>query len=145
MKVRFRSGTHQQYKAITPDNYTFYYVTDIDALYLGSIRLPNVYIRTTQEWNQNPNFIGQPGVLYVYSDYIEKTISHQGEPLKTQLIPGIKVGDGQAYLIDAPFINDRNFYISDSDRAKWDNKISFPNDSRTYSVGQDQRLVFTVD
>lgn len=134
----------QQYKTITPDNYTFYYITDMDSLYLGSIRLPNVYIRTTQEWNENPNFIGQSGVLYVYSDYIEEEVIEQGETRK-KLIPGIKVGDGQAYLIDAPFINNRSFYISESDRARWNNKISFPNDSKTYSVGQDQNLVFTVD
>lgn len=140
MKVRFRSGTQSQYKAITPDNYTFYYVTDTDSLYLGSIRLPNVYIRTTSEWCQNPNYVGQSGVIYVYSDYITEQVDGV-----TKVVPGLKIGDGQAYLIDLPFVNDRNFYITQADRAFWNNKISFPNDSRTYSVGRDENLVFTVD
>lgn len=144
MKVKFQQGTQQQYKAITPDNYTFYYVTDINALYLGSTRLPNVCVRTTQEWNQNPNFIGQSGVIYVYSDYMREEYTQQGET-KTRYIPGLKIGDGQAFLIDAAYINDKNYYITQAERNFWNNKIGFPNNSRTYTVGQDENLIFTVD
>lgn len=36
IKVKFLKGTSQQYNAITPDELTFYYLTDLKRFYLGS-------------------------------------------------------------------------------------------------------------
>jgi len=35
-KVQFFKGTRVQYDSISPDKYTFYFVTDTDQVFLGS-------------------------------------------------------------------------------------------------------------
>ena len=143
-KVKFQIGSLQVYKSITPDNYTFYYTSDTKALYLGTTRLSNVEIQTTAEWNSNRQFVGQAGVFYIYSDYRqEEYIDHDGHKA-TRYIPGLKIGDGNAYLIDSPFINDQSYMITQQERNFWNNKISFPGNSNLYAVGDDQKLVFTT-
>lgn len=46
-------------------------------------------------------------------------------------VPGIKIGDGNAYLIDAPFmdtdiidhINNHTIHITEEERQFWNNKV----------------------
>jgi len=38
--------------------------------------------------------------MYIYSDY--KVVEKDGEEI---YLPGIKIGDGKAFLIDIPFLN----------------------------------------
>ena len=65
-------------------------------------------------------------------------------------IPYIKIGDGSAYLIDTPFldnvllehINDTESHVSAEDRIRWDNKV------RVYpspQVVEDEQLIFTTN
>lgn len=54
-----------------------------------------VHENTTALWNEDPEFIGDKGHLYVYTDYVEK----DGE-----IIPGFKFGDGVSFLKDLPFV-----------------------------------------
>lgn len=88
------------------------------------------YIRTTAEWNADRNLVSKPHTMYIYSDY--KTMTKGGI---TYNIPGAKLGDGNAYVIDLPFIamddgaiqshiNDPSLHVSASDRTRWDNKVS---------------------
>lgn len=60
------------------------------------IKGSNIYMNTTEYWNSNPMLIAKDGAIYIYTDYDE---------FEGQAIPGIKVGDGKAYLIDIPFIS----------------------------------------
>ena len=57
---------------------------------------------TKANWNKFPTFVPQKGELIVYSDWKTKT----DENGNTIYIPGIKFGDGNAYLIDIPFANE---------------------------------------
>ena len=59
------------------------------------------YSKTTEEWNSDITYLSQPNVLYIYTDY--KTIeTEQGE---TIFLPGLKLGDGNGYLIDLDAIS----------------------------------------
>lgn len=47
-KVQFFKGTKAQYDSISPDRYTFYFLTDTDQVYLGSNQLTNTDISSVQ-------------------------------------------------------------------------------------------------
>lgn len=93
---------------------------------------------TTTGWNSLPNLIGEKGVLYIYTDHL---VNDQGEN-----IPGFKVGDGLAYLIDLPFADDlyldhihnTDIHVTLAEKLFWNNK------ERTYiSEDDEENLIFT--
>lgn len=79
---------------------------------------------STETWNSQPMLISSKGYIYIYSDYKQ---NEEG-----QNIAGVKVGDGNAYLIDMPFTDDLYarhientvLHISQEDRDRWDNKVT---------------------
>ena len=96
---------------------------------------------TTANWNRFPNIVPEAGEAIVYSDYS----SYQDDHNNTVYVPGIKIGDGLAYLADLPFVggpgydgpsfesivarlglheNNASMHVSSEDRAKWDNKLN---------------------
>lgn len=98
-----------------------------------------VFYGTVAYWNGQPNFIGKRGSIYVYSDYKKNE--------QNQDIAGIKIGDGLAYLIDAPFveellydhIEDNIRHITQAEREFWNNKV------RCYMTNVDSdTLIFTT-
>ena len=74
-----------------------------------------VTAKTTAEWNAAPTTIAQAGQVYVYTDY--STTEVDG---KTVNVPGIKVGDGSAYLIDMPFLP----VVTQEKADFWDDKVT---------------------
>lgn len=100
----------------------------------------HVLYATTATWNSQPSLISDRGYIYIYSDYKQ---NEQG-----QNIAGMKVGDGNAYLIDMPFTDevlyehlaDTVHHITQQEREFWNNKV------RCYmSDVQDDILVFTTN
>lgn len=102
----------------------------------------SVYVNTTAGWNAQPQLVGLANRVYVYSDYI----SGDGLP-----VPGMKIGDGSAYLIDLPFvagnntalaahISDTTAHITESERLFWNNKVTC-----FISNGDEETVVFTKD
>ena len=97
-----------------------------------------IIYNTSEYWNSHPTLISQRGYIYVYSDWAQDS---QGRD-----VAGLKVGDGQAYLIDLPFteqigtehLNDMVHHITEEERTFWNNKV------RCYMEGED-RIVFTTD
>ena len=94
---------------------------------------------TTSYWQTHGNVVSTKDVLYVYTDW-KKNSSNQD-------IPGIKVGDGLAYIVDLPFtdelwaahVMDTLLHVSASDRTNWDSKV------RCYMDSTDlEKLVFTT-
>lgn len=79
--------------------------------------------RTSEEWAQHPEIISVKGRIYVWSDH---------QVLDGQNIPGFKVGDGDAYVVDLPFadaeyiahIANIPLHVSEQDRARWDDKVT---------------------
>lgn len=100
---------------------------------------PEVYFNTTAGWAVQSGLIGQANTIYIYTDYQE---DEDGNP-----IAGIKVGDGNAYLIDAPFldtiywehINDTDIHVTPAEKEFWNNKVRC-----FYSLTDDDTVVFTT-
>lgn len=87
---------------------------------------------TQEDWLNRADYIPKKNEIIVVTDkhvHIEDGI--------TKFIPGIKIGDGNAYAIDLPFVTDgveqkldahiadRNAHISASDRMFWNRKLNF--------------------
>ena len=94
---------------------------------------------TTENWNNARGFIPLAGEVIVYTDYETKTwtVEEYGEEvMKTALIPNIKIGDGNAYVQDLPFvdtnlrdtlmehINNQDIHVTLQDKLFWNNKIN---------------------
>ena len=162
-KVRFRKGTWDQYSSITPNDYTFYFITDLDKIYLGDVELSNaeiwdqialinakldnkatIYAKTTEEWRQTPTLTAEKNTFYIYTDRDSMINPETGQSVN---IPGIKIGDGTSYLIDLPFIdskfrdhiNDTNIHITPQERTFWNNK------NRGYVEDGKENLILTIN
>ena len=92
---------------------------------------------TTANWNARRDFVPLDGELIIYTDH-RSIIDSNGN---TVYVPGIKMGDGNAYLIDIPFIEtdtdvsaltqelrtheaDTTAHITAEERQFWDNKLN---------------------
>lgn len=89
--------------------------------------------KTCDQWNNDIFYPSKKGTMYIYSDY--KVIEKDGEEI---YLPGIKIGDGKAFLIDIPFlnsaqdsnnqfiehINDMSRHITEAERQFWNNKLN---------------------
>lgn len=103
--------------------------------YLNANLDKQVLFNTTAGWNAQPTLQSQVNTIYVYTDY--RTVNNQN-------VAGIKVGDGNAYLIDIPFtdaiatahISDSTRHITQAERDAWNAKV------RAYYAGSEQ-LVLT--
>lgn len=101
-----------------------------------------IHIDTTAHWNAQPSLVGELGHIYVYTDYVLE----DGE-----YIPGIKIGDGSAYLIDAPFvtgdnslllshINNDSIHVTAEEKLFWDDKVTC-----FLSQGDNETVIFTKE
>ena len=99
---------------------------------------------TTAEWGTQLDYIPKAGQIIIYTDYATKEVD--GETVN---IPGIKIGDGMAYVLDLPFVGDdiRDLlmdhisntivHITQAERNAWNEKV------RCYEIGEN--LVFTSE
>lgn len=112
----------------------------------AKIRLKN---DTTANWNQDLSFVPDKGEPIVYTDY-KQVENDQGEITN---VPGIKIGDGNAYLVDLPFIDDASaqaifdefsnhvsntsIHVSSSEKEVWNNKTSCSLDGEVLTLSTD--------
>ena len=75
-----------------------------------------VAVKTTEEWQQVTTIVSKTGEIYVYSDYMQDEDGNN--------IPGFKIGDGNAFIVDLPFATLPDLRISDEDIENWNNKVS---------------------
>lgn len=107
---------------------------------------------TTANWNAARGMVPLEGELIVYLDY--KTITKEVDGVnQTVYVPGIKIGDGAAYVQDLPFVDDEvrdtlmqhisnnDIHVTSADKTKWDNKLNI-NDSYEVVNGA---LIFNRD
>lgn len=90
---------------------------------------------TTANWNAARGFVPMAGEVIIYTDYDSYQKEINGR-VKTVLIPGIKIGDGGAYVQDLPFvdedlrdtlmdhINNMDLHVTLGEKAFWNNKIN---------------------
>lgn len=85
------------------------------------------YSRTKSDWDSDRTLISEKDVLYIYSDY--KVIQKDGQKIH---LPGLKIGDGLAYVVDLPFVDtiymkhitDTDIHITAEERTKWNKAIT---------------------
>ena len=84
---------------------------------------------TTDGWNSQPSLLAEENVIYIYTDY---RVIDNGDGTYTY-VPGIKVGNGTAYLIDMPFtqaentdyeehIRNNTIHVTEEEKAFWNSK-----------------------
>lgn len=90
---------------------------------------------TTANWNAARGFVPMAGEIIIYTDYDSYQKEINGR-VKTILIPGIKIGDGGAYVQDLPFvdedlrdtlmdhINNMDLHVTLGEKTFWNNKIN---------------------
>ena len=109
---------------------------DVSQSMVGSLVLSGrssdipIHYGTTEYWNSQRELVGKKSHIYVYSDFGETGIDG-----KIVAVPNIKIGDGNAFLIDNPFItasveellkmhiDDSSVHISADERDFWNNKV----------------------
>lgn len=83
-----------------------------------------VLVATTAEWDAQLTLVGELNTVYVYVDH---HVNANGG-----LVPGFKVGDGLAYLIDKPFDDDifiahaadSGIHVTSTEKTFWNGKVS---------------------
>lgn len=81
-----------------------------------------IMAKTTAQWAQETSLVSVYGGIYIYMDYRQESGDN---------IPAMKIGDGNAYVVDLPFFSTG---CTEADRQRWDNKVSAmlsPLDSET--------------
>lgn len=105
---------------------------------LAAVSTVPIYYDTTENWNAQVQLASEKGAIYIYSDY---------QVDEGKYVPGVKIGDGGAYVIDLPFIdttyfkhiNNAQIHITNAEREFWNNKISC-------SISEDEdNLIFTTE
>ena len=92
---------------------------------------------TTAGWNENPQYLPKKGEICVYTDYQ----TAQDDMGNTLVFQGIKIGDGNSYLIDMPFVGEEDRYLilrrlqqhenntamhlQPGEREFWNNKLNY--------------------
>lgn len=90
---------------------------------------------TTINWNRAIGFVPLKGEVIIYTDYssYEKEVNGQ---MKRVWIPGIKIGDGDAYVQDLPFVDEdtrdilmehiqnMDLHVTLEEKDFWNNKIN---------------------
>lgn len=102
-----------------------------------------VYSNTTAVWNAQRELVGEKDVIYVYTDGSSYTDGNNN----TVYLPALKIGDGQGYLIDAPFvgdarliqhINNTTIHVTPEEKEFWNNKVTV---DETYV--SNEKIIFT--
>ena len=99
---------------------------------LDDLGLKAIYCDTKENWDSQISLVSEAGAIYIYSNY-ETIYDDVGNPT---FIAGLKIGDGNAYLIDIPFVTEAmssaliahignaDIHITAAERAFWNNKVS---------------------
>lgn len=120
------SALHDGYAYFTTDDGKFYIDADNDGTVTRTLVNPDaagIRIATTSEWAAQTSLVSEEGIIYVYSDHQTKDGTN---------IPGLKIGDGKAYVVDLPFIDtlyidhiaDTDIHITATERTKWNKAIT---------------------
>ena len=120
------------------------YVVDLPFLTANSIENEYVKSGTKEYWATQRDFVPALNMIVVYTNAGE--IENDDQTIN---IPRIKIGDGNTYCIDLPFvdehilnklenhINDSNIHVTPQEKNFWNNKINIDN------FLLDENLIFT--
>lgn len=110
---------------------------------LETIKKRAIKYGSTAYWREQIGFIPAAGEIVIYSDYF---VYNDGD--RPVVVPGIKVGSGNAFLADLSFIDqkvafdllqhiaDTDKHVTEEDRKRWNNKLNIEDEV------EDENLVF---
>lgn len=95
---------------------------------------------TTENWNSAIGMIPLSGEIIIYNDYdyVKKIIDGQ---IRYVNLPAIKIGDGQTYVQDLPFVNEvlrdkilehienPDIHVTYAEKMAWWNKLNVDDNS----------------
>ena len=97
-----------------------------------------VYYDTVENWNSQPDLLSERGSIYIYSN---------AKTYKGVALPRIKIGTGNAYLIDLYYIDqdtvdrlDEIVTVTQEEKDRWNNKVTF-----YLNESDGENLVFSKD
>ena len=86
---------------------------------------------TTANWATKTSLVSAANVFYIYTDY--QTITQGSSTIN---IAGVKIGDGNAYVVDLPFVT-----VSQAEKEFWNNKVRCYMDT---TFVNSENLIFTT-
>lgn len=106
--------------------------------------IKEVYADTTEAWNNQVTLVPKRGDIIIYLDRnrIEDDVGN------VEFVPGIKIGDGNAYVADLPFIDDAlairlsehaqnmDIHITPEERNFWNNKLNYNLNGETLNLNR---------
>ena len=110
---------------------------------LDTVKKRSIKYGSTAYWREQVGFIPEPGEIVIYSDY---QVYNDGE--RPIVVPGVKVGSGNAFLADLAFLGEKEQFellkhIADTEKhtsieekKRWDNKLNLEDEV------EDENLVF---
>ena len=99
---------------------------------VGHAIVHDVYTDTTANWSLRTTYVPGDGDVIIYTD--RSIIEKDGKTIK---VPGIKIGDGNAYVVDLPFtdmeldqrlddhIANMDIHVTPLEKMFWNNKLNF--------------------
>jgi len=100
--------------------------------------IPKIEFDTKANWDSQVSKVGDENTIYIYTDYQQDEDDNN--------LAGIKIGDGNAFLIDLPFIDanyqdhirDTDIHITAAERTAWNDKVTC-----YHSLTESETVVFT--
>lgn len=103
-----------------------------DAIARLTANYTNVYSDTESNWNQQTTLVSEKGAVYIFTNhsYIEDQYGNIWP------VPAIKIGDGNAYVVDLPFTSDyilklllnhtnnSGIHVTLQEKQFWNNKVT---------------------
>ena len=98
---------------------------------VGEAIVYDIYKGSTEYWNERTTYVPKNGDVIIYED--RETIEENGV---TKNVPGIKIGDGNAYVVDLPFMDDAqrtrllnhitntDIHVTTLEKAFWNAKLN---------------------
>lgn len=122
---------------ILTDNYGRVTGTNTKTINVGGSK---IVINTNEYWSNNRNLKSENGVIYIFSDYYTTS--------NNTVVPGIKIGDGNAYVYDLPFVDEKLnehilnsvIHVTQADKDRWNSK-----DRGYMDTNDTELLVFTTN
>jgi hypothetical protein len=99
--------------------------------FYGRVSGSSILYGTTEYWDSTPTRFSKNGYLYVYTD--KYSYERDGE---TIIVPAMKIGRDNSYLIDLPFLDEyaialmedhiknTQVHIQEGEREGWNNKVT---------------------
>lgn len=106
-----------------------------------SLETAKISMDTSSNWSTRTDYVPKEGEIIIYTDRNE---------VDELDYPGVKIGDGMAYVVDLPFVgdeianditsaleatrNDTEIHVTNAERTNWNSKLNYEIDGELLSL-----------